>query len=488
MRSYLFEPASYSEKPNSIVSIDQAEDYDFAHLDGVAKEYDPVPISVSSDDTSANPLYRTFYIFQTKLYAFFSKLWQKIRGMTRKQKIIVFVSAVVISIVLGFTLGYLTPDDEDTPYPASYYHHLHELELETQTYTITEGSQADEQEVAYISTLGNSSDLDGALLSTANPDDSAVNAEEDSVLATGFFGSLFGVGNLFGSSSRYSISQYQFEHLEELALVNNVAYCIPSPGISYPFNCTRACEIFYPGVEIVTSFTNTAYDTSCTGYIAVDHRPGFERILLVFRGTQTFTNWLTNIDTLQIPYKSTSMPCPGCTVHRGFYTSYVDTKDYITPTLKDLIKKYPEYSLLVTGHSLGGAIAVLAGADLLGMGYKPEITTFGQPRVGNSRFADFFDFLVLSSDIVRYRVTHKSDPVPQVPSGADYKHDSNEIYISKGPLSPSPEDCYICEGQEDSECSYGEGVVTTLAIYGRDVAYRAHVEYFTRVGLCRFQI
>ncbi|KAK7207992.1 Alpha/Beta hydrolase protein [Myxozyma melibiosi] len=315
--------------------------------------------------------------------------------------------------------------------------------------------------------------------------------KSDEVSATGFFGGLFGLGNLFGTSKHFTISEFQFEHLEELALLNNIAYCVPEPGITSPFNCTRACEFFNPGVEIITTFTNTEYDTSCTGYLAVDHRPGFERILLVFRGTNSMTNWYTNLDTIQESYPSNnteSTVCPGCYVHRGFLHSYLASKMLYMDYLLNLTQMYPDYDMLVSGHSLGGAIAVLAGADLLNLGFYPEITTFGQPRVGNTYFADYFDYLVMKSGVDRMRVTHKSDPVPQVPLGALWRHSGDEIYISKGPLSPTPEDCYICDGQEDDDCSSGQGIVTTLAFQGREIAYRAHVEYFTRVGLCRFQI
>ena len=51
--------------------------------------------------------------------------------------------------------------------------------------------------------------------------------------------------------------------------------------------------------------------------------------------------------------------------------------------------------ILVTGHSLGGALAVLCGLDLIlnPVKYQPSvrIITIGGPRVGNENFASFFD-------------------------------------------------------------------------------------------------
>jgi hypothetical protein len=51
-----------------------------------------------------------------------------------------------------------------------------------------------------------------------------------------------------------------------------------------------------------------------------------------------------------------------------------------------LKKKYTVSSILVTGHSLGGALSVFAAMDLKKNGLGVSSTylyTFGQPRTGN---------------------------------------------------------------------------------------------------------
>ncbi|KAK9452373.1 Alpha/Beta hydrolase protein [Limtongia smithiae] len=492
MRSYLFDPAPLpSKKGSSAGSIDEAEDYDYADLDGVAKEYAPMPSldEKAAIDVDENPLRRAARIVWRSIVAAAVFVARRVLSMSRKQQIILLASTIVVAIVLGFTLGYLTPDDEETPYPASYYGHTYG-QMPTH-YEVTDSNSDDVEAAAFVAEIN--SDEPTPMELVAQPE------EEQMVSTTGFFGGLFGLGSVFGSglaSTHYTISKYQLMHFQELSLVNNIAYCVPSPGIMPPFNCTRACEFFRPGVEIVTTFTNTEADTSCSGYIAIDHREFTKRIMIVFRGTNSMTNWMTNLDTIQEPYPvagaisiSSSLPrCAGCFVHRGFMRSYIETKIYIAPFIQNLTAQYPEYPLLVTGHSLGGAIAVLAGADLITQGYTPEILTYGQPRVGNRHFSDWYDYIVAISGVSSLRITHKSDPVPRVPLGIEWYHASGEIYIAKGPLEPSAEDCYICDGQEDSMCSSGEGVVTTLAFQGREVAYQAHVEYFSRIGLCRFQL
>lgn len=56
--------------------------------------------------------------------------------------------------------------------------------------------------------------------------------------------------------------------------------------------------------------------------------------------------------------------CKGCTVHEGFYLDYLSVAAKITSVIKSLLAKYPDAKLIVTGSSLGGALATIAGLEL----------------------------------------------------------------------------------------------------------------------------
>ena len=82
------------------------------------------------------------------------------------------------------------------------------------------------------------------------------------------------------------------------------------------------------------------------------------------------------------------MDVPWALVHNGFYKAYNDVssniKDYVTNLFQT--HKFAQPSILVTGHSLGAALATLCAADLkrnglTGKGMK--LYNFGSPRVGN---------------------------------------------------------------------------------------------------------
>ncbi len=67
----------------------------------------------------------------------------------------------------------------------------------------------------------------------------------------------------------------------------------------------------------------------------------------------------------------------------------------------------------MTGHSLGGAIAALTAAELSLEEYVynlATIYTFGKPRVGNKKFASWFD-----DQLDGFRIIHYKDIVPANP-------------------------------------------------------------------------
>jgi predicted lipase len=154
----------------------------------------------------------------------------------------------------------------------------------------------------------------------------------------------------------------------------------------------------------------------------LSHEPAPKRIIIAFRGTYSITNTIIDLSTTQQTYVPYPAPpedkggrCENCTVHTGFYESWKDAQSVIGDVLEEVVEKYGPYGykLEILGHSLGGAVAALAGLDAAARGWKPRITTFGEPRVGNEEFTKF-----ISEHFDREtfrRITHTSDPVPHLP-------------------------------------------------------------------------
>ena len=105
-------------------------------------------------------------------------------------------------------------------------------------------------------------------------------------------------------------------------------------------------------------------------------------------------------------------------------------------------------------------MAGLAALDFLAEGWDPQITTFGEPRIGNREFMQYIDEHFgldaghENTDSLKYRrVTHVNDPVPLLPLEEwGYRMHAGEIFISKPDLPPSIADLQHCFGDEDPEC------------------------------------
>jgi hypothetical protein len=220
--------------------------------------------------------------------------------------------------------------------------------------------------------------------------------------------------------------------------------------------------------------------------------------------------------------------CTNCTVHAGFLASWVHTRSAVLPHLARLAGVMPQYEIHLIGHSLGGAVAALAGLELRAKGAQVVVTTFGEPRIGNKGLVEYIDTVFgLGPDEAGEdfrRVTHVGDPVPLLPLEEwGYRMHAGEIYVSKSGLPVGLGDVEKCVGGEDMRCIAGadggvldkeavtafevvegetvlgdEGVVdaakgkeqVNTAKWGLASRYRiwqllfAHRDYFWRIGLC----
>ncbi|MFS0727070.1 lipase family protein [Paenibacillus sp. 1P07SE] len=130
-------------------------------------------------------------------------------------------------------------------------------------------------------------------------------------------------------------------------------------------------------------------------------------IVVAFRGTGTAADLAVDMVARQMafPYARKA----GLT-HIGFTELYASCRE---PLLKLLNRLPSNKAMYVTGHSLGGALATLAGLDiaLSSSRAQPRVYTYGAPRVGDPVFARFFNRHVETS----CRVSNRSDIVPRLP-------------------------------------------------------------------------
>ncbi|KAG5471304.1 hypothetical protein LSCM1_01381 [Leishmania martiniquensis] len=236
---------------------------------------------------------------------------------------------------------------------------------------------------------------------------------------------------------------------------SRATYCKSSDVRSW--KCGPACSSV-GAIEMKAVMSNFLPGTF--GFVGADHVKG--QIVVAYRGTNNVQNFLADLNLLQKNYDKSSTCGKRCKVHAGFYDSYKSLRQQTRDNVLRLIQDHPTYEILVTGHSLGGAMAVLAAADLqehlnrlkCSSACKPvSLYTFGAPRVGNAAFAKWVDALLANG--AKYRITHGLDPVVRVPALlCGYAHTTSEVFFRTRSNSSAVK-CNDSPGREDSKCSLG---------------------------------
>lgn len=185
-------------------------------------------------------------------------------------------------------------------------------------------------------------------------------------------------------------------------------------------------------------------------------------------------------------------------------TAWLNTKPTILPLLSAAQEKYPDYEVTLVGHSLGGAVAALAGLEMRLKGWDPQVTTFGEPMIGNAAFAKFLDeqFQLNNNQSSGHprprgrsppvetqqrfrRVTHVNDPVPLLPLQEwGYAPHAGEIFIAKRDLSPTVEDLRMCVDDRDPKCIAGSEATSVLVNMYREINIPVHAFSSANEGDC----
>jgi predicted lipase len=131
-------------------------------------------------------------------------------------------------------------------------------------------------------------------------------------------------------------------------------------------------------------------------------------LYIVFEGSDSKADWRDNFKS-----QPKSMIEHKIKVHTGFLEQWRSIQQMIFQELHEHHKSLPPDKIIVTGHSLGGALATLCALSIARSSIKTKVycLTFGSPRVGNRHFAKLFNKCVPNS--VRY--VYGADMVASVP-------------------------------------------------------------------------
>jgi hypothetical protein len=227
------------------------------------------------------------------------------------------------------------------------------------------------------------------------------------------------------------------------------------------------------GNTLVTMINNVVTDTQ--GFIARDDNR--KEIVVSLRGSTSATDFLVDSEIALIPFVSPGVnPPAGSTAHAGFLTAWNSVANTVLSTVRSQLAAHPGYSLVSTGHSLGGALSSLAGISLKQNfpGSSVRMFTYGQPRTYNPTGAFFINQQFGNS---AFRAVHTTDGVPTIiPQSLGYRHHGVEFFQSPDPASAATTKQCAADG-EDPTCS------DSIPSAGIDAA---HLTYFNILAATPF--
>jgi hypothetical protein len=163
-------------------------------------------------------------------------------------------------------------------------------------------------------------------------------------------------------------------------------------------------------------------------------------LIVAFRGTKSVSDVLTDVrvdkdkctDICYTPFylkQKMQYTNNDPMVHAGFHEMYGLMKYAVIEVVETYLKGDHKKEIIFTGHSLGGAVSILAtscmfyGCDKLHnnnddtsvKNVKIFNITFGSPKVGNYDFSTVYNKLVSREYIHSCHYFHNSDPVPCLP-------------------------------------------------------------------------
>jgi len=226
------------------------------------------------------------------------------------------------------------------------------------------------------------------------------------------------------------ITEFNFSTYYESEAYNTLSY-------AYGAYCDTAdlqnwdCNHCSSNFDITSNGAGVIDTDDLRAFMGYDH--DYDRVVLSFRGTANIENWISNIDILQTVYPHYDNGAGS--LHSGFYSNWLSLEDHgLSTMIKSMFAGYPDADLLITGHSLGGALAEIAAFDIshnsdystLSIG-SIRVIDFGTPRWADETIATRYNEVIDSN----WRIVNEWDAVPQIPlQEMGYHHTGTMVHYT----------------------------------------------------------
>lgn len=226
-----------------------------------------------------------------------------------------------------------------------------------------------------------------------------------------------------------------------------------------------------------------------------------EMVIIAIRGTEmnNIIDWTTDFTTaFQLNHRY--LPFWKRNVHKGFEKSLEVMSHWLHTEINNLFRDHKNASdipIFVTGHSMGGALAVLVMTDLMERNQKvsPDtrlnlkaVYTFGAPRLGNKSFAEYFQKLHQQSEVGFYRIVNKKDVITKAPC-FDYTHFGSTVQFNYPEnRALTPEDLQVLvnpTGNAYNYCAYGSQLIDNFYNAKKYAKYHYLESYYSVLSTAR---
>lgn len=244
-----------------------------------------------------------------------------------------------------------------------------------------------------------------------------------------------------------------------------------------------------------------------TGYVMVDYIK--EVVVVAFRSSTTTQDWFSDFTIQPTDFKPLSQneywklvengkisECKDCQLHRGL-SKFTESlgRDFLTK-IECILERYPKFKIVITGHSLGAALASMVGIELRLKGYFPLVLTYAPPRIFNTNLKEWVDELFETEKIHQeiidtgniqfdkgyFRVVHRNDYIPLLPPF--YKVAGLEIFIRKIDLPHQKEDLDYC-GMTHESFMPSETDIKPHGLVDQLLHRYEHSAYFIFMNSCK---
>lgn len=195
--------------------------------------------------------------------------------------------------------------------------------------------------------------------------------------------------------------------------------------------------------------------------------------VLAFRGTQAFKpgDSLSKFGEIASDYWTDGRFAKRAAAEGGWmHGGFADSADELFDVLRGTGLLATSRRWWICGHSLGGALAVLAAARLRERADQDiaAVISFGQPKVGDASFVSRLD------DLPMCRIVHGCDVVPSLPPAAfGFAHTSREHVIEPARRANYPQAVFEQIAGYAQRWRQGLGALTPIALLDHAPIYYA---------------